>query len=254
MSSSSRPTIRHRRSSSTSHETSAVTVAPSLLFPATEIFTPEHKERQPSLSARRSSSTNDLKYTFSFRRSEYIDPWQRPPTYDSITPKQPDTPSYTLSHTRRRSRSSSIIPSPLQPMQTWTPASNSSSRQRALSSPVSPIISPLSSTDAPSIYQPHRPHHASLPQQMNVASPVNELPSPFASPLFYWTGQSRQELTATERMRKAQLEDLSLMSPFGSPSFYWDGVSRQEDHGLSTLDRAKRVWEKLGLHRLGAPK
>jgi hypothetical protein len=88
-------------------------------------------------------------------------------------------------------------------------------------------------------------------QQTTSISPTGELPSPFACPSFYWNGQSRQELTAMERIHQAQMEDLSLMSPFGSPSFYWDGVSRQEQHEVSTLEKAKKAWEKLGLHKLG---
>jgi hypothetical protein len=99
---------------------------------------------------------------------------------------------------------------------------------------------------------PYRPSHTVFPQKQSERLPVQDLPSPFSSPLFYWSGQSKQELTAVERIHQAQMEDLSLMSPFGSPSFYWDGVSRQEEHEESTLEKAKKALEKLGIHKLSS--
>jgi hypothetical protein len=88
-------------------------------------------------------------------------------------------------------------------------------------------------------------------QNQHEQSPVLELPSPFASPLFYWSGQSRQHLTAQERVHRTQIDDLELFSPYGSPSFYWDGVSRQKGEDVSTLEKAKKTLDKIGFSRLG---
>lgn len=213
---------RHRRCSTPPTGSNAVANASSLLSLATEIFTPDQRQKsRRSKSANRDPSA-PLRYTYSFRRSEHIDPWSMPPSYDSVSTSEPNTLSYSLSYSRRRSRSSSFIVTPLRPTQPWTSPPNTANRPRSNSTPVSPIVSPFSASEAPVTYTPYHPGYTvSSSQHPSEQYPALDLPSPFSSPLFYWSGQSRQELTTRERIHKAQMDDLSLMSPYGSPSFYW---------------------------------
>lgn len=182
-------------------------------------------------SSRRDSRA-EIKYTYSFRRSEHAYPQHMPPPY-ALTPKDGfDTLSYSFSYSRRHSRSSPLLITPLDAKERWIPLHNSERRTRAKSTLIFPIVSPISATE---------PTH-------DERSPVLELPSPFSSPLFYWSGRSCQERSEAELTRQVQIDDLESMSPYGSPSFYWNGVSRQVATKESTRQKTKKVVGKLGMH------
>lgn len=251
MSSTTSASHRHRRSSSTPALSTPHHATPSLLSVATGFLS--HEQRRKN---RRSKSTQresqGPKYTYSFRRSEHFDRWQSPPAYESVAGPAESPISYSLSFSRRRSRSSSFLVTPLRLTQPWTEPPNSTGRARSSSTPVSPVISPWSTADSITSTIYRSTHELGSPQRACERSPAIDLPSPFSSPLFYWSGQSNQEPSMAERLSQSQADDLALMSPFGAPAFYWDGVSRQESQEGSTLDRAKRTWEKLGRQMFGS--
>lgn len=194
-----------------------------------------------------SSTGPGINYTYSFRRAEHVRSWAVPPSYDSIFACPTSEPSYTFSPVRPRSRGGSFAVTPLTGTDSQTPwTAGPQRRTRSNSSPISPVTPSVPSFEQPTSYVPYRPGHATnAPSHPHELSPNVELPSPFASPLFYWSGESRQVSTASERMHQAQADDLSLMSPYGSPSFYWNGMSKQEEQAESTLDKAKRTLDRL---------
>jgi len=255
MSQSSSRSFGHRRCSSTPpHNPRLGRKTSSFLSMACEIFAPAGTHTECKDPAASGQGRPEIHYTYSFRRAEHTKSWVMPPPYEPLYPTQNNDISYTFSPTRRRSGELSPTLTTQGTPGACPPLFGTQSRRRSNSTPVSPVVSPLSSTASPMAYLPYRPALSAVSQHQNDQTPGLELPSPFSSPFFYWSGESRQQVTENEAARQDKLDDLSLMSPYGSPNFYWNGVSTQEEEEESSIDRAKRTLDRPGLHKFRSPR